>query len=356
MGRYLALLLISSLIVGPLSAISHEEALRIYNSNQPSASLFEADGYLFTEIKWDIEDSDSSDEEELGAYLSFFESYITSVEVEKEHSPFSEKFTKWLVLPLPFEVPQVERYLLKDKSQQGKGCHLVAFESAPLKKARAAYAEAKRATLCQTPEDWARRLNKVFQDLTTEQDKWNFFSLLGCPAINVIFANQQEAYGRMIPGTEAAWKELEQILDAAKGNDPFFKQNEILCATNYYRHPKLFYTKSELDPVEAQKLFLEAQSLYQKGKDLPRILDLLVHSLRKNPFSTESWSYLGGALRAKGSPVSATVAYLQAARLDPESPYAVKGLQQACKDAGFSCHAEGLKWYLLMKENATLTP
>ena len=91
--------------------------------------------------------------------------------------------------------------------------------------------------------------------------------------------------------------------------------------------------------------FEEAKTMFRKGKDINRILQLLAESISINPIGQEKWMYLGGALNVVGYHRDAVAAYCQAVVFDPTSDAAWKSLQDSCSKAGFASTATGLSWF-----------
>ena len=153
--------------------------------------------------------------------------------------------------------------------------------------------------------------------------------------------------GPQVKDSQQAWQELKEFLRLLKGESKFFSSHPSLCVHECLKDQFFFPAWDKDDDGKLE----EAKKLYRQGKDLPQILHLICESIACNPIVEEKWRYLGGALVASGQPKDAAIAYVQALRLSPQNDKAWEGLQKACEKAGWSKHAEGLRWYLMLNAN-----
>ena len=133
----------------------------------------------------------------------------------------------------------------------------------------------------------------------TPEDKYKYATENISKNINSIIANN-----KIISEYSSLLQSMRDDIDTS-----FFKQYDVL----YYS----FITCGHLEfdnslSSETNKYFKEAEDLFSKGKNIEKIIKLLVKSLSKSPRHSKSWNYLGAALTAKNQFKEALIVHIQA--------------------------------------------
>ena len=151
-------------------------------------------------------------------------------------------------------------------------------------------------------------------------------------------------------GNAEAWKEYGRLFGETSS------KAEVLRS----RTPVLQYALRTCGRMRANTImrndagsFKEAQGLFDRGENLPRILDLLAESLSVNPGDSLAWRYYGASLRTAGKMHDAVIAYHQALLLNHDDEIAAVDLCISYQKLGMRHLAEGNAWYLVAtSENA----
>ena len=345
-----ALLVFSGICQLTLSAaFTPEEARRVYGEASPdlsSSSFKEVGDYVFAEVKWTVEeDADEEDREalEMSALLDAIEKYVDVRVVACTNSPFSKALTTWLVPETEFKLPEVQSSVVKEEDKGGKRCRVVAFDAIGLKAAKDSAVKTAHGVNERSEEDWAQSLRVAYENFKTPAEKRKFNVMLGCPIVDIILnvgkfevedANEDEKDGVAEVVKILNWK-------PAKGS-VFLEYPNMLWMTHKHSENDMFYPCWREDDAGR---FSEAEVLYKKGKDVPKILTLLAESISINPISEKKWAYLGGVLKAQGKHEDALIAYIQALKFDKSDPWAWKGVRDCCQKLGYKSNAVGLGWY-----------
>lgn len=330
-----------------------EEARRIFgeSSSCVSSSGAVVGDYLFLEVNWKEDASLSTEEreeQEMSALLEAMQKFITPKPFVCTNSPFCKTLTDWLLPVSEFNVPNVKSSVVKDGTKDGRRTQVIAVEAAPLMAARDFALKSAASVNNRSEAQWAESLKNALAQFKKPDDKQKFYTLLGCPIVNLIFCRGNEYNVSVLPGCERACDELRTLSTFVTEGDSFFVEYPNILWGHYaHDHSVLFFPTWEED--DGGRL-IEAEKLYRQGKNIPMIIRLLVESISINPISSTKWEYLGGVLKASGKPKDALIAYVQALRISPRSQWAWKGLVDCCEKVGFKENAKGLKWYLKMKE------
>lgn len=330
-----------------------EEARRIFGESSScvlSSGTVVGD-YLFLEVNWKEDASLSTEEreeQEMSALFEAMQKFITPQPCVCTNSPFCRTLTDWLLPVVEFNVPNVKSSVVKDDTKDGRRTQVVAVEADPLMSARDLALKSVASVNNRSEAEWAESLKNALSQFKMPDDKQKFYTLLGCPIVNLIFSRSNEYRVSVLPGCEHACDELGSLVKFATEGDSFFVEYPNIL-WRHYAHDRsvLFFPAWEED--DGGRL-IEAEKLYQKGTDIPTIIRLLVESISINPISSTKWEYLGGVLRASGRPKDALIAYVQALKISPRSIWAWKGAADCCEKAGLTENANGLKWYLKIRE------
>ena len=92
--------------------------------------------------------------------------------------------------------------------------------------------------------------------------------------------------------------------------------------------------------------FKQAQALFEKGEDLPKILALMARAVIDHPNDSTVWRYYGAALRAAGKFLDAVVAYNQALAIKPDDWVAAADLCVVYQKLAYRELASGNAWYV----------
>ena len=331
------------------AAFTPEEARRVYGESSSalnSASCMEVGDYMFMEIKWDDnKDADAEDREalEMSALMDAIEKYVAPPAVACTNSPFSKALTTWMSQETGFNVPEVRSAVVKDEDADGRRCQVVAFDAAPLKAAKADALKAARRVNERSQEDWLALLKAAYENFKTPAEKRKFNVMLGCPIVDLILGTGKFTAEEANEDEKEGVAEVARVVNWTPAKDSVFSQYpNLLWATHKKSGSDLFYPGWGED--DGGK-FAEAEGLYKKGKDVPKIRALLAESISVNPIGEKKWAYLGGVLKAQNEPEDALIAYIQALKFDKGDPWAWKGVRDCCQKLGYKANAAGLDWY-----------
>ena len=325
------------------------EARRVFGESSSSiaSSGTIVGDYLFVGIEWKESASLATEEREaleMSAVMEAMRRFIAPQPVVCTNSPFCATLTGWLSPDVEFVVPNVKRSIVKDESNGEVRRQVLAFEAQPMKEARMEMQKKAPDLNKWTEARWAEQLKNVKLQFKTRDDRRKFYTLLGCPVVNLVHDKGGGDYGLCLPGCEKAWDELERIAKWRPIEGSFFAEYGNLLWSGYARdHAGVFYPAWTEDDGGR---FIEAEKLYRKGKDIGRIINLLAESISVNPINNKKWEYLGGVLKASNKPEDAAIAYIQALKINPKNVWAWKGLADSCEKAGFVENAKGIRWYL----------
>lgn len=329
------------------AAFAPEEARRIYGESSSTMTSYsqEVGDYVFMKLEWTF-DKDASTEDrealELSAVMDAIERYVMPSAVVCTNSPFSKALTTWMISETEFKLPEVQTTVVKDEEDAGIRHQVVAFDAGSLKAARADAVQKANGVNTRKTEDWLGLLKKASENFKTEEEKRKFNTMLGCPIVNFITCR---AYERAPANDDeqAGLDELAKIMDWSPSEGSIYVEYpDLLWMTRKDKGAGLFYPHWSEDDGGA---FVEAEKLYLKGKDIPRIIKLLAESIVKNPVGIKKWLYLAGVLKASSRHADALVAYIQTLKFDPSNVWAWKGVLECCQELGFKSNAAGLAWY-----------
>ena len=331
------------------AAFTPEEARRVYgeaSSALGSSSSREVGDYVFMEVKWSVDkDASAEDREamELSALMDAIQVYVAPPMAVCTNSPFSKALTTWLTPETEFKVPEVRSTVVKDEEKDGDRRQVVAFDVVALKAAKVSAANNAHSVNKRSEVDWLELLKSARENFKTPAENRKFNVMLGCPIVNFILCD-----GKYVPETAnddetAGVAEVERIVNWKPARDSVFSEyTNMLWATYKNGCANLFYPAWREDDGGR---FAEAEALYKKGKDVPKILTLLAESISINPVGEKKWAYLGGVLKALNKPEDAMVAYIQALKFNSGNPWSWKGVLECCKKLGMTSNAAGLEWY-----------
>lgn len=351
--RKLAWLIIFALLTVSMMAFTPDEARRVYNEASHSHSkdkpLHEEIGdYIFIFVTWKNDENDSTEkreEKELSAIFDAIEGYLSSPKKEVQTvSPFEDKLTAWLIPAPVFKLPNVVSSVVKEEEHEGVIQKIIAFDAKEMKAAKAACAEAVPDISHWTKNDWLKALVSAKNHFKTAEEKQAFYTMLGCPIVNLILP--ETGSFKSCEDTNPSVLEINNLLKWTPKMGSVFYEHPALLWSFYKNKGQGFFFPEWSDDDEGA--FDEAEGLYLKGKDIPKIISLLVKSISKNPVGAKKWEYLGGVLKVSGKYEDAVIAYLQSLRFDNKSPWAWKGLMESCDKAGLTYNAKGLDWFLCM--------
>lgn len=334
------------------AAFTPEEARRVFgeSSSKFTSSTMEVGDYVFMEVKWDVDvDASVEDREakELLVVLGALRKYITPEPVACTNSPFCKALTTWLLPEPVFNVPEVERTIVKDEEKAKTRRVVFAFDAVPLKVAKGSALKTANGVNERSEEDWQESLKAAYENFKTPAEKRKFNVMLGCPIVDFILSVGKYKAEQVNSDEKAGVEEVEKIAKWKPAKDSVFsKYPNVLWTTHKKGGSDLFYPNwSEDDGGK----FAEAEVLYKKGKDVPKILVLLAESISINPIGEKKWAYLGGVLKALNKHEDAMIAYIQALKFDNNDPWAWKGVRDCCKKLGYKSNATGLDWYFKLK-------
>lgn len=348
-SKYALLVCVGACQLTLMAAFTPEEARRVYgetSSALSSSSFKEIGDYIFAEIGWAVDkaaDSEDCESLEMSALLDAVQKYVDAPVIACTNSPFSKALTTWLVPDAEFTLPEVQSSVVKDEEKDGKRYQIIAFDATVLKAAKASAQKSAQEVNERSEEDWLALLRVAYENFKTPAEKRRFNVMLGCPIVDFILsigtykaedANEDEKDGVA---------EVEKIVNwKPSRNSVFSEYPNVLWTTHKKSESDLFYPHwNENDGGR----FAEAEVLYKKGKDVPKILTLLAESISINPIGEKKWAYLGGVLKAQNKPDDALIAYIQALKFDKNDPWAWKGVRDCCQKLGYKANAVGLGWY-----------
>lgn len=331
------------------AAFTSEEARRVYGETSPALtqSAFEEVGdYIFAKIEWAVgKDADEEDREslEMSALLDAMQKYVDAPVIACTNSPFSKALTTWLVPDTEFSLPEVQSSVVKDEEKDGKRCQIIAFDAKVLKAAKASAQKSAQEVNERSEEAWLALLRVAYENFKTPAEKRKFNVMLGCPIVDFILNIGKYKAEDANEDEKAGVAEVEKIVNWKPArNSVFSEYPNMLWATHKKSDSDLFYPPwGESDGGR----FAEAEVLYKKGKDIPKILTLLAESISINPIGEKKWAYLGGVLKAQDKAEDALIAYIQALKFNKGDPWAWKGVRDCCQKLGYKANAVGLGWY-----------
>ena len=335
------------------AAFTPEEARRIYGEASPdlsSTSFKEVGDYIFAEIRWTVEeDADEEDREalEMSALLDAIEKYVDVPVVACTNSPFSKALTTWLAPDTEFKLPEVRSSVVKAEEKDGKRCQVVAFDATVLKAAKASALKSAQVINARSEEDWLALLRSAYENFKTPAEKRKFNVMLGCPVVDFILGTGKFVVENVNEDEKDGVAEVEKIINWKPAKVSVFNEYpNMLWESHKKSESDLFYPRwKENDGGR----FAEAEVLYKKGRDVPRILTLLAESICINPIGEKKWAYLGGVLKAQNKYEDALIAYIQALKFNRNDPWAWKGVRDCCLKLGYKANATGLDWYFKLE-------
>ena len=256
------------------------------------------------------------------------------------NSPFCVPLTKFIEPEVTYQFSSVKTVTIRANRFQDGYDIIIACERAALDALRKNIKGQLGGREKRTEKEWERLLAETYQKCD-EVSRQNIHSFLGCPLVNVILRADAQP-GPKVKDGQQSWLEMEEFLRLFKGESKFFASHPALCFRESIKDQWFFPAWSKDDDGKLD----EARKLFRQGKNLPQILHLICDSIAINPIDEEKWRYLGGALMACNQPKDAAIAYVQALRLMPQNFNAWEGLLKACAKAGWTKHAEGLRWFL----------
>lgn len=330
------------------AAFAPEEARRIYGESSSTivTASQEVGDYVFMKLEWTF-DKEASPEDrealELSAVMDAIEKYVTPSVIACTNSPFSKALTTWMTPESEFELPEVQTTVVKDEETNGMRRQVVAFDAVALKAARADAIQKAKGVNTRTEKDWLELLKKASKNFKTEEEKRKFYTMLGCPIVNFITSRIYENKSANDDEQDGI-EELAKIAEwTPREGSVYAEYPDLLWMTRKDKGDGPFYPFWREDDGGA---FAEAEKLYRKGKDIPKIIRLLAESISKNPIGVKKWSYLAGVLKVSKRYDDALVAYIQTLKFDQSNTWAWKGVLECCQRLGFKSNAVGLAWYL----------
>lgn len=337
-----------------MAAFTPEEARRVYGETSPdfsSSSFKEVGDYIFAEICWAVnKDADAEDCEslEMSALLDAVQKYVDASVIACTNSPFSKALTTWLVPDTEFTLSGIQSSVVKDEEKDGKRCQIIAFDAKILRSVKASVLKSSREVNERSKEDWLAMLRVAYENFKTPAEKRKFNVMLGCPIANFILSTSKYKAEVANEDEKDGVDEVEKIVSWKPARDSVFSEYPNMLWTAHKKSGSdLFYP--HWDENDGGR-FAEAEVLYKKGKDVPRILVLLAESISINPISEKKWAYLGGVLKAQNKPEDALIAYIQALKFNRRNPWSWKGVHDCCKKLGYKSNAAGLEWFLKLND------
>lgn len=330
------------------AAFTPEEARRVFDESslKSFAPSVEVGDYLFTEVKWKVDVNASAEDreaEELSATLRALRKCVLPETVACTNSPFGKALTTWLLPEPVFDVPEVMRTVVCDEEKNGFRRMVLAFDAPVLKAAKVAADAKARQVNERTGKDWLASLKVAAENFRSAEEKRKFNVMLGCPIVNFIRCPGKYVEQNVNDDEKDGVAEVEKIVNwvPAKGS-VFLEYPGLLWSAHKSGESNLFYPSWREDDGGR---FAEAEGLYLKGKDIPKILCLLAGSIRANPIGEKKWQYLGGVLKAMNKYDDAIIAYIQALKFNQDNAWAWKGVRDCCRQLGMKSNAAGLEWY-----------
>lgn len=331
------------------AAFTPEEARRVYGETSldlSSVSYAEVGDYIFMEIKWDVDkdaDSDGLESQEMSALMDAIQKYVVPPVIACTNSPFSKSLTTWLMPETEFNVPEVQSAVVKNEEKDGSRCQIVAFDAAVLKAARANAVNTAHNVNKRSEESWLGALKLAYGNFKTPAEKRKFNVMLGCPIVNLILCGGTYEQENANEDEKDGVAEVERIVKWTPDKDSVFSEYPNMLWTAYQNSGSSLFYPSWCEDDGGK--FAEAEVLYRKGENVPKILSLLAESISINPVGEKKWAYLGGVLKALDKPEDAMIAYIQALKFNKDNPWAWKGVFECCMKLGLRSNARGLAWY-----------
>lgn len=329
----------------------NKEAVEAYDSSKQehvADAVWTEKEYIFfkVEVKYQEEGELERDGELMIARFQAVRKYVCTP-FEKERmtvSPFGETMARFIVPDFAFAMNNVGVYTVYEDAKEDKCTRVYAFDKKQIDDLQGQIKKQLQEMKEWAPEKWAKLLADAYKSIKHEEDKLKVKIYLGCPLLNMIATGSMQYNGEKDELSKKACNELSVFLNS--GPSGFYS------AWNTSIWTMLWGTKGNMlflqNGKEGKEEFSEAVSLYKKGKDLPRILELLKKSIELMPNDAEKWRYLGGSLIVLGKNPEALVAYIQAARLDPNNLDTLSKVSDLCAKCALPINAEGIKWYLAM--------
>lgn len=98
----------------------------------------------------------------------------------------------------------------------------------------------------------------------------------------------------------------------------------------------------------AERMYLKAEELFKKGKNLPQIIADLEGAIVRNPGLADVWKLYADALRTDGRYEAAVLAYHEAICCDTKDVEAIYGLARCYEFMGFKNLAASAAWWGLL--------
>lgn len=340
-------------LVTKAASFTPAEARRVYglvSTNTSASTVLEADGFLFLEVKWSVGEGEEPGECELSAVQDALEAYIDVPQTTVVDSPFIPALTDWLLPQMNYQVPNVKSTVVKNKEIAGVHYDVYAFEAAPLKAARANAIRQQEKRQVKGRAYWCEELKKYAKTLKTENDRRQFFVMLGCPIVNLVKDKQTQNYGKPVKGCEEGLAELDVITSWNPEKSFFYSAHKgVLWCDRVSSGKSLFYPSLQSNDGGA---FARAKELAKKGdwvKQPQAILDELAKSIIASPYVAEKWVYLGGVLLKTGHPMEGMIAYIQGAKFEENNRDAWTGIMCCCDALGLKANVSGLNWFLMLR-------
>lgn len=340
-----------ALCLAGVAAFTPTEARRVYGESSlpKDAPFVEHGGYVFMNVKWRTDAESTSDECEarnLSAIMDALEMYVAPRRQDVTNSPFCKTLTDWMIPEDKFEFSGVESVTIDEDDVGGEHWALMAFDLNALRRVREKVLSSRKNFSAHGVADWAKELAAVYGHFKTVKDRRTFFSLLGCPIVTLIDERTGVKVDEVVKKKGQGEAELVALLDWVPPQDSVFCEYPMLWWKSCREMEKgIFFPRwSDADGG----LFMEAERLYLKGEDAPKIISLLAGSIARNPIGAKKWEYLGGTLKASNRHAEAVMAYIQALRFDKGSVWAWKGLAESLQKSGMPMNANGIDWYIRM--------
>lgn len=157
---------------------------------------------------------------------------------------------------------------------------------------------------------------------------------------------------RLAEKYDGVWNEYGKLFADVQEKSEVFKNGT--CVQRYALH-SFGRMQSVSRPRNDDGAFREAQLLFNKGENLPRILSLLGNAVEAHPGHALAWRFYGAALRTAGKMHDAVIAYHQALFLDPTDKIASADLCVVYKKLQKKHLADGNAWYLICTSDDAAT-
>lgn len=332
------------------SGISFKEANEVYKlalQEHKNEKIFTDGEYLFMNISVKCEeDPIERDGALMMARFHALRKYVCEP-YEKERmtvSPFGETMAKFVVPEFVFSLDGISVITVFEEVQENMCTQILAFDKKQIEDLGQQIYKQLADMKEWDSTKWASLLAEAYKTIKYEEDKIKIWIFLGCPILNSIMTGSLQYNGEKDELSSKAYSELNAFLNS--GSSEFYtswKSNLWIM---------LWWTKGNLcflqSGIEGEKDFSEAVSLFKQGKDLPKILSLLKKSIESMPNNADKWRYLGGSLIVMKKYPEALVAYIQAARLDPNNLDVLLKISELCAKCNLPLNSEGIQWYVQM--------